>query len=205
MSRNSSERPASLGVPGPGEMINRSNPSVAACFIRPQDRAWLYELHPQDYKLACSNMERHHKVRVFLEDGLEKLNTLLPPISRRGLILIDPSYELKSEYKQVFDTLVKAYKKFSTGIYVLWYPVVERKRIDVLESKFIKSGIKNIQRFEMGVSADSDERGMTASGVFVINPPWTLKTEMQQALSYLAKHLGVAGQGSCRIVQLKEE
>lgn len=166
------------------------SPAVASCFLRPQDRAWLYELHPQDYKWACSNMKSHKKIKVFCQDGLEQLNILLPPITRRGLILIDPSYELKSEYEQVITAIVKAYKKFSTGIYVLWYPVVERARVDTLENNFIKSGIKNIQRFELGVSPDSDERGMTASGVFVINPPWKLYGTMSVILPEIASLLG---------------
>ena len=135
-------------------------------------------------------MKSHKKIKVFCQDGLEQLNTLLPPITRRGLILIDPSYELKSEYEQVITAIVKAYKKFSTGIYVLWYPVVERARVDTLENNFIKSGIKNIQRFELGVSPDSDERGMTASGVFVINPPWKLYGTMSVILPEIASLLG---------------
>ena len=116
--------------------------------------------------------------------------SLLPPASRRGLVLIDPSYEIKSEYSQVFDAVVNAYKKFATGIYAIWYPVVDRPTIDHFEKKLIRSGIKNIQRFELGVSADSNERGMTSSGLFVINPPWTLFDNMRNVLPKLAQVLG---------------
>jgi 23S rRNA (adenine2030-N6)-methyltransferase len=166
------------------------SPAIAAHFLRPQDRAWLCELHPQDYKLLGKNMKAHRKVRVFCEDGLKQLDSLLPLTSRRGLVLVDPSYEVKSEYGDVLKAIRKGYGKFSNGIYALWYPVVERGKIDTLERKFRQSGIKNIQRFELGIAPDSDERGMTASGVFMINPPWKLFATMTAVLPRLALALG---------------
>jgi 23S rRNA (adenine2030-N6)-methyltransferase len=166
------------------------SPAIAKYFLRQQDRAWLYELHPQDYKTLCKNMESNKKIRVFCQDGLKALGSVLPPTSRRGLILIDPSYEIKSEFEQVFRAAVSAYKKFSTGTYVIWYPVVDRRQVDIFEKKFILSGIKNIQRFELGLSADTKERGMTSSGVFVINPPWTLFEKMSSVLPRLALTIG---------------
>lgn len=166
------------------------SPSIAKYFLRRQDRGWLFELHPQDYQLLHGNMENHKKIRVSREDGLKGVLALLPPTSRRGLILIDPSYEVKTEYDQVFRATVAAYKKFATGIYAVWYPVVDRQKIDDLEKKFVQSGIKNIQRFELGLRADSDEKGMTSSGMFVINPPWKLFDKMAALLPRLAQTLG---------------
>lgn len=165
------------------------SPLIAKYFLRPQDKAWLFELHPQDYQLLCGNMQHNKKIRVACQDGLKGLTGLLPPVSRRGLVLIDPSYEVKSEYDEVFDKVIQVYKKFSTGIYAIWYPVVDRHKIDDLENKLILSGIKNIQRFELGLSADSELRGMTSSGIFVINPPWKLFAKMSDLLPKLAKTL----------------
>lgn len=166
------------------------SPSIAKHFLRQQDRAWLYELHPQDYKSLCKNMANSKKIQVFFQDGLKALESVIPPTSRRGLILIDPSYEIKSEYEQVFRAVINAHKKFSTGTYIIWYPVVDRRQADVLEKKFVLSGIKDIQRFELGLSPDTKERGMTSSGVFVINPPWTLFEKMSVVLPRLAHTLG---------------
>lgn len=166
------------------------SPSITRCLLRPQDRAWLFELHPQDYKSLCNNMKNEKKVRVSCQDGLIGMTALLPPACRRGLVLIDPSYEVKSEYDQVFDAVVKAVKRFSTGIYAIWYPVVDRKKINNLERKLVASGIKNIQRFELGLSPDSGGRGMRASGIFVINPPWKLFNKMSDLLPKLARTLG---------------
>ncbi|MDX2464579.1 MAG: 23S rRNA (adenine(2030)-N(6))-methyltransferase RlmJ [Porticoccus sp.] len=170
--------------------IYPGSPSIAQYFLRKQDRAWLFELHPQDYESLSRNIRSNKKIRGACQDGLTGMTTLLPPTSRRGLILIDPSYEIKSEYDHVIDAVIQAYKKFSTGIYAIWYPVVDRQKIDHMEKKLIRSGIKNIQRFELGLSADSEERGMSASGLFVINPPWKLLEKMDILLPRLAQKLG---------------
>ncbi|MCB2427607.1 23S rRNA (adenine(2030)-N(6))-methyltransferase RlmJ [Methylophaga pinxianii] len=167
------------------------SPFIALHFMRRQDRAWLYELHPEDAGLLLQNTQNIKRARVMREDGLKGLLSLLPPVSRRGLVLIDPSYEIKSDYDLVFQTVEKAYAKFPTGTYAVWYPVVERSRITRLEKQFIKSGIKNIQRFELAVTADSDERGMTSSGMIVINPPWQLMDTMSQLLPKLVNRLAI--------------
>lgn len=172
--------------------IYPGSPAIAQYFLRPQDRAWLFELHPKDHELLKSNMVGHKKTKVHLKDGFAGINALLPPASRRGLVFIDPSYEVKTDYDLVVKRTVQAYKKFSTGIYAIWYPVVDRRRIEVLESNIISSGIKNIQRFELGIGADTTESGMTSSGMLVINPPWTLFDKMSSLLPRLAGSVGQA-------------
>ena len=120
---------------------------------------------------------------------MDGLAALLPPTSRRGLILIDPSYEIKSEYEIVVDRLIQLHKKFSYGIFALWYPVVDRRRIERIEKKLITSDIRNIQRFELGIADDTAERGMTSSGIIVINPPWQLYEKMSLLLPKLARQI----------------
>ncbi|HEY5716803.1 MAG TPA: 23S rRNA (adenine(2030)-N(6))-methyltransferase RlmJ, partial [Psychromonas sp.] len=138
-------------------------------------------------------------------DGLKGLIANMPPVERRGFILIDPSYEIKSEYQQVVETLLQAVKRFATGTYALWYPVVNRVTINKMEKALIASGIKNIQLFELGIRADSEQIGMTSSGMIVINPPWRLKKEMQESLPFLAELLGENEQGFYRIETLVAE
>jgi 23S rRNA (adenine2030-N6)-methyltransferase len=152
------------------------SPALAAYFLRDIDKAHLHELHPKDAKLLSIN----------ISDGLKNLQALVPPLSRRAFVLIDPSYEVKTEYDEVFFAVEKAYKKFPTGTYAIWYPVVERSRIQRLERKLGNSAIKNIQRFELGIAPDSVAQGMTSAGLFVINPPWTLFNSMSQLLPKLA-------------------
>lgn len=164
------------------------SPLIARHFMRPQDRAWLYELHTEDARLLATNTRSDKRVRVMREDGLKGLLTLLPPVSRRGLVLIDPSYEIKSDYDLVTKTVIEAHKKFATGSYAIWYPVVERSRIQRMEKQLINSGIKNIQRFELGIT-DDDSPGMTSSGMMVVSPPWQLMQTMQALLPKLSDRL----------------
>lgn len=166
------------------------SPCIASYFLRPQDRAWLFELHPKDYGLLRDNLSKRKTVKVLCQDGFEGLKAILPPASRRGLVLIDPSYEVKYEYELVVKHVVHAVKKFSHGIYAIWYPVVDRRTIDKLQSRIVRSGIKNIQLFELGPGADTVARGMTASGMIVINPPWKLFARMSSLLPRLARKLG---------------
>jgi len=186
------------------EILDKQNPSqqhhfypgsplIATHFLRKKDRAWLYELHPKDAELLLKNTRKIRNVRVMREDGFKGLLSLLPPVSRRGFVLIDPSYEIKTDYGKVFSVLDEAYKKFPTGSYALWYPVVDRKIIDQLERKFIRSGIKNVQQFELGMRQDQFGTGMSSSGMIVINPPWTLMDKMTTVLPKLVNSLGGEG------------
>ena len=165
------------------------SPLIASHFLRPQDEAWLFELHPADYRKLAKNTRKNRRIHTRFEDGHQGVLSVLPPASRRGLVLIDPSYEVKSEYEQVIGTVSKAHRKFSTGIYAIWYPVVNRENIVQLEGSLAASGIRDIQRFELGIAADSDERGMTASGMIVINPPWGLFEKMSVLLPKLSRAL----------------
>ncbi|GAA5526007.1 ribosomal RNA large subunit methyltransferase J [Microbulbifer aestuariivivens] len=181
------------------------SPSIVGCFLRPQDRAWLFELHPQDYQLLQKNFAGRKNIRVYHTDGFDGLKALIPPRSRRGLVLIDPSYEIKSDYDLVIDQVAKAYKKFSQGIYAIWYPVVDRNTIQRMQKKLINSGIRNIQCFELGVMPDSREHGMTASGMLVINPPWTLMSKISALLPKLATLVSQCGSQIYQCATLVEE
>jgi 23S rRNA (adenine2030-N6)-methyltransferase len=143
---------------------------------------------------------------VLHADGLKNTLGLLPPLEHRGLILIDPSYEIKTDYTDIPAVLTAMVRRFATGTYALWYPVVERHRNQALERAMQNSGIKNIHLFELGIAADTQEQGMTASGLIVINPPWTLKSQMQTVLPWLVNALGSQnGGGFYRIQTLTEE
>ena len=177
------------------------SPVICQKLLRQQDRLILFELHSTEVKLLTNFVKKDARVKVFHQDGLSNALALLPPTERRGLVLIDPSYEIKSDYLQVFKTLEKMYQRFATGTYALWYPVIERQRILQLERNIKNSDMKNIQLFELGLCTDSSQLGMTACGMIVINPPWTLKTQMEQILPYLVATL-TEQKGYYRIEQL---
>lgn len=165
------------------------SPYIAKHFLRQQDKGWLFELHPKDHALLEANFSKCRNIKVQYNDGLEGLMALVPPSTKRGLILIDPSYEVKSEYQLVADRVIKAHKKFSHGIFAIWYPVVDRNTILKMEKDLIKSGLRNIQKFELGIADDSTQRGMTSSGMIVINPPWKLFEKMSKLLPKIAKKI----------------
>lgn len=168
------------------------SPRVARAQIREQDRMVLTELHPSDYPLLEQEFQRDRQVKIFKEDGFKRLKASLPPKERRGLVLIDPPYELAREYRDVVTAIAQSHKRWATGIYAIWYPVVNRADIDDMLVGLEGLGIRRILQIELGVSADSDERGMTASGMIVINPPWKLESQMQQILPYLQEVIAPA-------------
>jgi 23S rRNA (adenine2030-N6)-methyltransferase len=174
------------------------SPWLAQRLLRPGDRLVLHELHGSEVSPLRDNFAGDRRVQVIEGDGYRGLLAALPPRERRGLVLLDPAYEVKSDYRQVVETLTLAHRRFATGTYALWYPVVERGRIDDLERAIARSGIPRIQRFELAIRPDGRGPGMGTSEMLVVNPPWTLMGELQPALAYLADVLGEGGTGSYR-------
>lgn len=168
------------------------SPRVARAHLRPQDRMVLTELHPSDYPLLEQEFHRDHQVQIYKEDGFAHLKASLPPQERRGLVLIDPPYELAREYRDVVRAIHQSYKRWATGIYAIWYPVVNRHDIDDMIEGLQELGIRKILQIELGVAPDSNERGMTASGMIVINPPWKLESQMQTILPFLQQAIAPA-------------
>ncbi len=188
---------------GSGELRRYpGSPFFERLWLRTQDRLLLHELHPADFEALAGFAGDDGRIRVKREDGFEACVALLPPPERRGVIVIDPSYELKTDYRLAVKTLSRAYRRFSTGVYALWYPVIERPRVHALEHALRVSGIENAHLFELGVRPDGIGAGMTASGMIVVNGPWTLEAEMRVALPWLARVLGEDGGGYFRMYPL---
>lgn len=168
------------------------SPRVARAHLREQDRMVLTELHPSDYPLLEQEFHRDRQVSIYKEDGFARLKASLPPQERRGLVLIDPPYELAKEYGDVVRAIAHSYKRWATGIYAIWYPVVNRCDIDDMLEGLQGLEIRKILQIELGVAPDTNERGMTASGMIVINPPWTLESQMQTILPFLKQAIAPA-------------
>ncbi len=180
------------------------SPWIGAHLLREHDRLSLCELHPREQQTLSQNFKADRRIKIFPKDGFQTAIGALPPKERRGLVLIDPPYEVKQDYERVVEVLIASHKRFATGSYAIWYPVVKRDQIDHMIRAIKNSGIRNIQLFELGLQADTIERGMTSSGMIWINPPWTLWKEMQQTLPYLAHKLG-GKQGVYKMQQLVAE
>ena len=174
---------------------------------RDRDRLKLFELHPTDAKTLSANiaqLDAGRLITVLREDGFEGLKKFLPPPSRRALVLCDPSYELKSDYGRVADMMTDAVKRFATGTYMVWYPIIPRPEAHDLPRKLKTLANREgrpwlhatltVKSSKLGTD-DAGEvvrPGLPASCVFVINPPHTLKATLTGALSQAADLLAQA-------------
>lgn len=172
---------------------------IASHMLRNDDLLWLHELHPTDYKYLVQSLPPTRRIRIEQSNGLEALKRLLPPTPRRGCILIDPPYELDKEYRIIPDALTDALRRFSTGTYMLWYPLLTTRDERPFLKRLHALGGSDWLDAKLCVRAANSGRGMYGSGMFVINPPWTLKEQLESALPYLQKRLGTYG-GSSEVI-----
>ena len=178
----------------PGELRSYpGSPALARAMLRLHDRLELVELHGTDHGLLAESVGRAPGVRVVREDGLAALVLRMPPPERRAVVLVDPSWEIKSDYDAVPRALARAHRRFPTGIYLLWYPVIERVRVEALLAALHATGIPAQFRLELGLRPDAPGLGMTGCGLIVINPPWTLLEAAMTGLPWLAGALGATG------------
>ena len=178
------------------------SPWIANTMLRDQDRLRLFELHPADNKIlrdnfrkvaAQGNRPRGRGTRVMIDqgDGFAALKALLPPPSRRALVLIDPPYEVKTDYRSVSETLADALKRFATGTYAVWYPVLHRQESRQMSDRLKRLPANGWLDVTLSVSGPSpDGFGLRASGMFVLNPPWTLEATLKEVMPYLVSVLG---------------
>lgn len=166
------------------------SPWFAQHLLRPEDRLVFCELHPADRKQLERTFSGRANVRCYGEDGWQKGVALTPPPERRGVVLIDPSYEVKDDYFTVADHLTLLHRKFATGVYAIWYPIADPARTEAMLRRIRNSGVRRILRLEIGLTHDHDQPGMTGTGMLVVNPPWNLAETMKPALAWFAARLG---------------
>ena len=167
------------------------SPRVALAAMRATDRLRLFELHPTDCKLLARNLaDAGRRALIHHADGLAGLKALLPPPPRRALTLIDPSYEVKTDYQHVVQSLRDALMRFPGGVYALWYPLLARTEAQKLPGKLRLLQAKSWLDLSLRVKAPSpDGIGMHGSGMFIINPPHTLRATLNDVLPWLAQAL----------------
>jgi 23S rRNA (adenine2030-N6)-methyltransferase len=189
--------------PKGSQRVYPGSPFIIQRLLREQDRLKLYELHPTDAKTLDANiaqLDAGRQVAVLREDGFGCVTRFLPPPSRRALLLCDPSYEIKSDYARVAAMVSDALKRFATGTYAVWYPIIPRPEAHDLPRKLktlaTKSGkpwlhaTLTVKSSKMAAGEGAKRPGLPASGMFVINPPHTLKGLLQPALPQMVKLLG---------------
>ncbi|QWD60644.1 23S rRNA (adenine(2030)-N(6))-methyltransferase RlmJ [Polynucleobacter sp. MWH-UH35A] len=173
------------------------SPFILARLLRSQDRLKLFELHPKEIDILRHNigeLKQAKQIDIYAQDSFTRLKGLLPPPSRRGLVLIDPSYEDKQDYRYLEVAMEEALQRFATGCYAIWYPVLSRRESTALPDRLKKIAISHKRSWlhaELRVENAPGERRLQASGMFIINPPWTLEKHLAQALPTLTKALGI--------------
>jgi 23S rRNA (adenine2030-N6)-methyltransferase len=181
------------------------SPLLAAELCRSQDRLQLSELHPADFPRLESLFRGDRRIQIHKFDGYANLKALLPPIERRGVILIDPPYELDHEYSDVVNGVMDGLKRWGTGTFAIWYPVVQRTDVSFLERKFSAAGLPSTLQIELNVLPENNRFGMTGSGMIVVNPPWKLASTMDDLLPWLATALGQYADANYRLNWLVSE
>ncbi|MDR1618695.1 MAG: 23S rRNA (adenine(2030)-N(6))-methyltransferase RlmJ [Treponema sp.] len=202
---NGAAVPASGGAASPaaddGALWYPGSPEIFRRLLREQDRACCFELHPADFAALEERFRHDRRFRIRRQDGFEGLIALLPPPSRRGLILIDPSYEMKEDFGRLPECLSAALRRFSTGTCLIWYPLLA----DYPESLRLPERLMGLYggnrlRVEVRTGPVRPEgggpspgqggrspRGMFGSGLVICNPPWTLGPALKEALPFLAE------------------
>ncbi len=186
--------------PNGGARVYPGSPFIVQHLLRDHDKLKLFELHPTDSRTLDANiaqLEAGRQIAVLHEDGFGSATKFLPPPSRRALVLMDPSYEIKSDYARVLDFTGEALKRFATGTYAVWYPIIPRpeahdlpRRLKTLATRAGKPWLHatlTVKSSKLLTTATGDTKrpGLPASGMFLINPPYTLKNLLAAALPQL--------------------
>lgn len=180
------------------------SPVVAAKLLRPDDHLELMDLHPQALSELRNALGRERRAHIHRRDGFEGLPALLPPREHRGLVLIDPSYEVKEEFRRVLTLLQEAMRRWATGCYAIWYPILSHPAAVDFLPRVTASGIPRIFRAELAVLART-QPGMTGSGMLLVNPPWGMEAAINQLLPWLWDRLATEGAGHWRADWLTPE
>lgn len=163
------------------------SPWVARALMRPGDRLLAAELHPEDAAALAAEFARDRQTTVRRMDGYEALKAWLPPAERRGVVLIDPPFEEKGEFRALLAGLKAAHRRWANGIFLIWYPVKERRPVDRFLDSLAASGILRILSVSLRLRGGDDPERLNGCGLAVINPPWRLDRSLAGLVPWLAQ------------------
>jgi 23S rRNA (adenine2030-N6)-methyltransferase len=181
------------------------SPAIVRAFLRPQDRFTACELEPRAAAALARNLRGDPRIKTLQIDGWTALSAYVPPKERRGLVLVDPPFEQQAEFTRLAQGLAAAHRKWSTGLYMLWYPIKDRGGPDALAKRLTRLAIPKALRAELIVRPLSDPGRLNGSGLILVNPPWTLERELEILLPALTEILKSAGKTGFRLDWLAGE
>lgn len=189
-------------VRGFGEGRYPGSPLIAAKMLRPKDRLIAIEKHPEEFAALATSLAGVKRGRAIHGDFRSHLKSLLPPPERRGVVLLDPPYEAEDEFIESARAIIDAWRRFATGIFLLWYPAKQRAAVDAAVGEVLNAGISSVLRLDLDIGAQPPagkagrEPPMSATGLLVINPPYGFADQMSEVLRTLATLLGREGANS---------
>jgi 23S rRNA (adenine2030-N6)-methyltransferase len=181
------------------------SPVIAHELIRPEDRMVLVELNKDDCARLGHVFAEDRQVKVVNDDGYHALKAFLPPHERRGLTLIDSSFDRAGEFERLSDALVAAHRRFATGVYVLWYPLMEPPAMHHFERQVIATGIRKILQAELSLFPHKWRASLRGCGMLVVNPPFGFERQARTVLDWLWPALSETVEGGVRVRWLVPE
>lgn len=168
-----------------GAAAYAGSPLLAALCLRPQDQLHLAELHPQEFS-ALDWAMAPYPARCYRQDGFEMATSVAPPEPRRGMILIDPSYEIKTDYDTIPGFIAKLHRKWNVGVIVLWYPILTSKAHNDMLAALREQNLPKVVHHEVRFRAARPGHGMIGSGMFIVNAPFGLQAEANRLGRYFS-------------------
>jgi len=179
------------------------SPRIVRTLLRPQDRMVLTELHPSDFEILKTEFKGDRQVAVHRLDGYQGLKSFLPPKERRGLVLIDPAFENSGEFNLLVEYLLMAVRRWATGIYALWYPLMAGYPIARFRQAIVDSGIPKVLLTELSIYPEDNPLGLNGCGMLIVNPPWLIDEQLKRLLPWLWTALSINRQGGYQLEWLR--
>ena len=198
-----------FGVPADGErrlVRYPGSPLIARRLLREGDALIVNELHAEEREQLADLFHRDRQTKVMGLDGYTALKALLPPKERRGLVLVDPPFEVAGEFDRLAGAVSAAHKRFASGVLVLWFPIKDRAVVDRFYERLADAGLAKALAVELQIAAlDSDTKGLVATGLVVVNPPYTLAQDLDVVLPTLVDVLGAGPEARASVRWLVAE
>jgi 23S rRNA (adenine2030-N6)-methyltransferase len=175
------------------------SPGIAKTLLRKSDCLILTELQIEEFKCLKENFKKIKNIAIHHLDGYKGLKSFLPPKERRGFILIDPPFEQLNEWHAIVENLKEGIKKFPSGIYAIWYPIKEIKKVEMFLNSIDALKLENILTVELTIHPKDVSLQLVGCGMLIINPPWSLKKEIGCWLPWVWQKLAINGAGSYRV------
>jgi len=178
------------------------SPAIIQTFLRQQARLWCAELHPDDYSVLQQNFSTDPRIKVLHQDGYQAIKSLLPPPERRGLVFIDPPFEQINEISLLVTCLQEALKRFSHGIYAIWYPIKDKNLVQKMYREIVSLEAPNCLVVELHANSIVSNQ-LSSCGMVIINSPWQLEEKLRDNMPLLLQYLKLE-QGSFKVQSLSK-